>query len=148
MEWFKVKVEDGKKLVFDPIRRKYVALTPEEEVRQHTLFQLVTMMKVPKSLIAVEYSFHLNGLSKRCDIVVFTKEGKPVMIVECKSASVEVNQKVLEQAARYNFKLKVNFLMLTNGRNQYYCFINEKEQKLQYLEQVPDYKDICKGNHL
>ncbi|NOU47007.1 MAG: type I restriction enzyme HsdR N-terminal domain-containing protein [Bacteroidales bacterium] len=143
MQWFKIRVQNNRKQVFDPIRHKFVALTPEEEVRQNTLFQLINTMKVPESLISVEYSLKLNGLQKRCDIVVFTKEGKAVMIVECKAGSVEIDQSVLEQAARYNFKLKVNYLMLTNGIKQFYCRIHSESKQLEYLGFIPDYKTIC-----
>jgi len=143
MQWFKLRLQNDKKQVYDPLRRKYVACTPEEEVRQNTLFQLINAMKVPQSLVAVEYSLKMNGLQKRCDIVVFTRQGKPAMIVECKAASIEIDQTVLEQAARYNFKLNVNYLMLTNGKNQYFCRIRNEKKQLEYLDYIPDYQTIC-----
>lgn len=143
MHWFKTRIQNEKTQVYDPLRRKYVALTPEEEVRQNTLYQLINALKVPQSLIAVEYALKMNSLQKRCDIVVFTNEGKPVMIVECKAESVLIDQLVLEQAARYNFKLKVNYLWLTNGKSQYCCRINSENGQLEYLDFVPDYNAIC-----
>jgi hypothetical protein len=144
MQWFKIRLQNEKKQVYDPLRRRYVALTPEEEVRQNTLYQLINSLKVPQSLIAVEYSLKMNGLQKRCDIVIFSNEGKPVMIVECKAESVSIDQSVLEQAARYNFKLKVNYLWLTNGKSQYCCQINSENGQLDYLDFVPDYNVICR----
>jgi hypothetical protein len=143
MQWFNIRVQNEKKQVYDPLRRKYVALTPEEDVRQNTLYQLVNTLKVPQSLIAVEYALKMNGLQKRCDIVVFTNDGKAVMIVECKAETVIINQSVLEQAARYNFKLKVNYLLLTNGKLQFCCRIHSETGQLEYLDAIPDYTTIC-----
>lgn len=108
-------------MVFDPLRKKYCALTPEEEVRQKVLYLLVEHLGVPFGLLAVEYSVKVNGLEKRCDAVVFSKEGAPLMIVECKAASVTLSQTTLDQAIRYYSALHPKFLLLYNGI-QCYCF--------------------------
>lgn len=121
MEWFKTTVKEGKQQIYDPIRRRYVALTPEEHVRQHTLKMLVEQTLVPAGLIAVEYSIKVNKLDKRCDIVVFDKGGNPLIIVECKAAHVKINEKTLDQAVRYYSALKPEYLILTNGVSLY-CF--------------------------
>ncbi len=144
-KWFRVQVQDGKRKVFDPIRKRFVAFTPEEEVRQNTLYLLINTMKVPQSLIAVEYAFKLNQRKKRSDIVVFNREGKAMMIVECKAGNIAIGQDTLDQAARYNFVLQVRFLMLTNGKEQYICKIGEKSPTLDYIHFLPDFETLIQS---
>lgn len=142
MQWFKTK-GDEKRFVFDPIRKKYCALTPEEEVRQKTLYLLVNQLNVPAGLIAVEHSIKVNQLDKRCDIVVFNTKGEAVMIVECKSEQVKITQKTLDQAIRYNFALHVKYLMLTNGKEIFCYEINDKEHNINTLNELPDFNILC-----
>ena len=120
-EWFKMKEEEGRTYVFDPLRKRYVKLTPEEEVRQKALFLLVEHLGFPSGLVAVEYSVKVNGLDKRCDAVVFGNDGSPLMILECKAASVKITQDTLDQAIRYYSALQPRYLMLYNGIDCY-CF--------------------------
>lgn len=142
MEWFKTKEIDGKRFVFDPIRKKYCVLTPEEEVRQKTLHYLVDQLDVPSGLLAVEHPIKLNKLSKRCDIVVFSTKGKAAMIVECKAAHIPLSQKTFDQALRYNFSLQVNYLLLTNGK-ELVCFkIDTQNNCFELLEKIPNYHII------
>lgn len=138
MNWFNTIMEDGRVKVFDPIRKIYCALTPEEEVRQKTLYYLVEQKKYPSGLIAVEYSIKVNNLPKRCDIVVFNKEAKPMMIVECKAESVPITQKVLDQAIRYYSGLNVEYLLLTNGKTMYCYRIDIENQKIESLSELPN----------
>ncbi|MBO4574221.1 MAG: type I restriction enzyme HsdR N-terminal domain-containing protein [Bacteroidales bacterium] len=135
MEWFKVTVIDNKTVVFDPLRKEYVALTPEEQVRQKMLHYLVETRKVPAGLIAVEYSIKVNNLPKRADIVVFNNLGEPQMIVECKAETVPITEKVLDQAIRYYSGLKVKYLTLTNGKSMF-CYKIENG-KLAVLTEFP-----------
>ncbi|MBR4837588.1 MAG: type I restriction enzyme HsdR N-terminal domain-containing protein [Bacteroidales bacterium] len=121
MEWFKTSIIGNKTVVFDPLRKQYVALTPEEQVRQKMLNYLVETRKVAAGLVAVEYSIKVNNLPKRCDIVVFNNLGEPQMIVECKAESVPITEKVLDQAIRYFSGLKVKYLTLTNGKTMF-CY--------------------------
>lgn len=121
MEWFKTSIIDNKTVVFDPLRKQYVALTPEEQVRQKMLHYLVETRKVPAGLVAVEYSIKVNNLPKRCDIVIFNNLGEPQMIVECKAETVPITEKVLDQAIRYYSGLKVQYLTLTNGKSMF-CY--------------------------
>ena len=137
MNWFNTIVEDNKTKVFDPIRKIYCALTPEEEVRQKMLYYLVEKKKYPAGLIAVEYSIKVNNLPKRCDIVVFNKDAKPVMIVECKAESVAITEKVLDQAVRYYSGLNVNYLLLTNGKTMFCYHIDVENKKLEALSEIP-----------
>ena len=138
MNWFNTIMEDGRVKVFDPIRKIYCALTPEEEVRQKMLYYLVEQKKYPSGLIAVEYSIKVNNLPKRCDIVVFNKEAKPMMIVECKAESVPITQKVLDQAIRYYSGLNVEYLLLTNGNTMYCYRIDMENQKIESLNELPN----------
>ena len=140
LQWFKTLVRDGKTMVFDPLRRKYCALTPEEEVRQKVLYLLVEHLGVPSGLLAVEYSVKVNGLEKRCDAVVFSKEGAPLMIVECKAASVTLSQTTLDQAVRYYSALQPKYLLLYNGI-QCYCFRVE-EGTLSPMDHLPIYAEL------
>ena len=138
MNWFNTIIEDGKTKVFDPIRKIYCVLTPEEEVRQKMLYYLVEVKKYPAGLIAVEYSIKVNKLPKRCDIVVFNNSGCPEMIVECKAESVPITQKVLDQAIRYYSGLNVNYLLLTNGKTMFCYHIDIENKKSEAMKEIPD----------
>ncbi len=138
MNWFNTIIDDGKTKVFDPIRKIYCTLTPEEEVRQKTLYYLVEIKKYPAGLIAVEYSIKVNNLPKRCDIVVFNKSGLPEMIVECKAETVPITQKVLDQAIRYYSGLNVNYILLTNGKTMFCYRIDIENKKIEAMREIPD----------
>lgn len=138
MNWFNTIIEDNKVKVFDPIRKIYCALTPEEEVRQKMLYYLVEVKKYPAGLIAVEYSIKVNSLPKRCDIVVFNKSGLPEMIVECKAESVPISQKVFDQAIRYYSGLNAEYLVLTNGKTMFCYHIDIENKKIEAMREVPD----------
>ena len=120
-----VRDANGRREVFDVVRRRWVALTPEEWVRQQTVALLHNGYGYPLELMQIEAAITLNGLTKRCDIVVYDKSVKPFMIVECKKESVSLSQKVVDQACRYNLVLKVPFLMLTNGRQNLCLQVDE-----------------------
>lgn len=144
IEWFKTSNNNGKVQIFDPIRQRYVALTPEEQVRQYTLKILVEQVLVPQGLIAVEYSIKVNKLDKRCDIVVFDRTGSPLVIVECKAAEVKICAKTLDQAIRYYSALQPKYLILTNGTN-IFCF-KATESGLVQLENIPAYDEMSANN--
>ena len=121
-----VREANGRREVFDVVRRRWVALTPEEWVRQQTVALLHNGYGYPLELMQIEAAITLNGLTKRCDIVVYDRSVKPFMIVECKKESVSLSQKVVDQACRYNLVLKVPFLMLTNGRQNLCLQVDEE----------------------
>lgn len=135
MDWFKTSVNNDKPVVFDPLRRQWVSLTPEEQVRQKMLNYFVETRKVAAGLIAVEYSIKVNNLPKRCDIVVFNNLGEPQMIVECKAETVPITEKVLDQAIRYYSGLNVKYLTLTNGKTMF-CY-KITEGKIEVLSEFP-----------
>ena len=135
--------ETGQSLkIFDMIRKKYVALTPEEWVRQHLLHFLVNERKFPQSLLSVEKKVLVNRLYRRTDIVVYTNTLQPVMIAECKSPSVKISQSAFDQAARYNMTLGVKYFLLSNGMNTYCCRVNHEEQSYVFLEEIPLYQQV------
>ncbi len=101
--------------IFDPIRKKWFVLTPEEWVRQHVLNYLIVIKKYPASLISVEKEVTLNDLKKRYDVVVYKKDLSPLLVIECKAPYIELNKSTIEQAQRYNLILKANYVMITNG---------------------------------
>ena len=140
LQWFKTEQREGKTMVFDPLRKRFVALKPEEEVRQKVLYLLVEHLKVPAGLLAVEYSVKVNGMDKRADAVVFGSDGSPLMIVECKAQSVKITDKVLDQAIRYHSVLQPKFLMLFNGV-ECYCYMVEA-QTLRAMDHLPDYGEM------
>ena len=140
LQWFKTEEREGRNFVFDPLRKRFVLLTPEEEVRQKVLYLLVEHLTVPAGLIAVEYSLKVNGLDKRADAVVFGAQGHPIMIVECKAATVPLTQAVLEQAVRYHSALRPRYLLLTNGTVTY-CYQVEG-QSMSPLDHLPDYREM------
>lgn len=125
--------------VFDPFRKRFVALTPEEWVRQNFLNFLVDHMGYPKGLIAVEKQLKLNGLTKRCDILAYSKAGVPVLLVECKAPSVALTNEVFAQAARYNLTLKVPFMVITNGLSHYAASISFADSSFELLASFPSF---------
>jgi len=124
---FKLRTVGQSKQIFDALRRKYVALTPEEWVRQHFISFLITDKKYPASYISVERGLKINTLQKRTDIVVHDRSGKPWMIVECKSPDVEISEETFYQAGRYNIGLQVSYLVLTNGLSHFCMRLRQQE---------------------
>src|SRR5690349_1542646 len=112
---YQLKKEEGKVWIFDNLRKKYLVLTPEEWVRQHFVNYLIQERKYPRALIKLEGGLSYNTLAKRSDIVVFDREGKPWMIVECKAPDVVISDGTLRQASMYNAQLKAKYLAVTNG---------------------------------
>lgn len=125
--------------VFDPVRQRWVALTPEEWVRQHVLNYLVYDLGCPRSLIGVEVALSLNGLAKRADIVVHDRTAKPMVLVECKAPGVVMGQRTFEQAARYNQVFRVPYLMVTNGLQHYCCRVDHERATVEFLAALPDF---------
>lgn len=136
---FRTGEQDGRKIIFDEVRKKPVALTPEEWVRQHVLHYLMHDRNYPRSLIAVERAIELNGLTKRFDVVVFTADGQPKMLIECKAPEELLNEKVFEQIARYNQKLRVKYLWVTNGTHNFCCRL---DKGIVLLDKIPVYAEL------
>lgn len=141
----KTRQQSGQSEVFDIVRMKYVSLTPEEWVRQHFVNYLLVYKGYPKSLLTVEHPVIFNNLQQRADIVSFNRQGKPVLVVECKSPSVELTREVYAQAARYNLTLKANHLVVTNGINHFCSRIDLDSKEFFPLTEVPNFQDIANG---
>lgn len=133
----KIRRLQNRREIFDPIRKRWVALSPEEWVRQHFLQFLLTK-NYPASLIAVEKKILLGELTKRCDIVVYTRDMKPFMIIECKKTGVPLNQKVLEQILRYNINLQPPYLIVTNG--EYTIAMKKENGQFVPVDIFPEYR--------
>ena len=136
---FRIKSSENRRRIFDIIRKKFVVLTPEEWVRQHTIQWLVYHKKYPLSLINVEKQLKINNLKKRYDVVVYNSEGGIDILVECKSFSTEITQAVFDQIARYNLDARANYLMVTNGMDHYFCQLDHSQEKYTFLEHIPDF---------
>jgi hypothetical protein len=134
---FRFKNNENNVSIFDEIRKKFVILQPEEWVRQHCVRFLIEALQIPKSLINVEKELIINGLKKRYDIIVFYPDGRIYLIVECKAPKIIINQNTFDQIAQYNMALDSDYLMITNGLNHYYCKMNFKQKKYQFLEHLP-----------
>ncbi|HMM10609.1 MAG TPA: type I restriction enzyme HsdR N-terminal domain-containing protein [Bacteroidales bacterium] len=140
MNWFNLRDTNGRTEVFDPLRRKYVALTPEEKVRQIAAHRLITVNGYPAGRVAIEYTLRSNKLERRCDILIFSSDSTPWMIVECKAASVKLNQTVLDQAVAYSLLLPVRYVLITNGEEQYCAKIDRVSNSFSFLNKLPDYE--------
>ncbi|POS01964.1 type I restriction and modification enzyme subunit R-like protein [Flavobacterium croceum DSM 17960] len=134
---FRFKNSENKIAIFDLIRKKYILLTPEEWVRQHTIHWLTEDKKISKNLINVEKIIKINDLIKRYDIVVFQNNGGIKLLVECKAPTVKITQETFHQIARYNLLLKADFLMVTNGINHYFCKMDFENQQYIFLNDLP-----------
>lgn len=135
----RIREENGRRDIFDVARKKFVALTPEEWVRQHFVMFLMNDKSVPASLLSVEKGLMLNKMQKRTDIVVYDRSGLPALIVECKAPSVKITQDVFDQIARYNLSLKCRYLVVTNGMEHYCCEMFHVEKRYQFCPEIPDF---------
>ncbi|MCR4659666.1 MAG: type I restriction enzyme HsdR N-terminal domain-containing protein [Bacteroidales bacterium] len=128
--------------VIDPVRRRRVALTPEEGVRQAVIGVLHEHYGYPLELMQVEGAISVNGLTRRCDIVVYNRQLRPVMIVECKRPDVKITQRVADQACRYNITLGVPYLMLTNGRKCLCLRVEAASKTLSPMPSIPSWEEL------
>lgn len=138
----KVILKEGKRMIFDPVRNKFVALTPEEWVRQHFVHYLISEKGFPKERIGNEIAVKLNHTSKRCDTVVYNRFLAPLMIVEYKSPAVTISRAVFDQIARYNMVLQVKYLIVSNGLSHFCCQIDYETQSYAFLQSIPEYKEL------
>jgi hypothetical protein len=138
----KIREHGNKTEIFDNVRRKYVALTPEEWVRQHFLHYLIQEKKVPVALIAVEKTITVNRLSRRTDIVVYDRLTKPLLLVECKAPAVAITQQVFDQVVRYNLSIHAAYIVVTNGIDHYCCKMDYSSLTYAFLKDIPGYNDL------
>jgi len=131
-------------MILDPVRKKFVKLTPEEWVRQNFIQYLINEGKYPPGLIAVEIMSPYNKLKKRVDILIHDRLGKPVMIVECKEPGKEIDDKVFDQIVCYNMGFRVPYIIVTNGMVHYACKVDHDQNKYEFLLVIPLYEDLLK----
>ncbi len=124
--------------IFDIIRKKYVLCTPEEWVRQHTLHYLIEEKGYSPNLIAIEKQLNINNLKRRFDIVIYNKQMRPEILIECKAPEVKITQKTFDQANQYNWLLKAPYLFLTNGLKHYICQVNFEENSYAFIKEIPN----------
>ena len=129
-------------MIFDFLRRKYVALTQEEWVRQHFVHYLVEHKGYPKGLIGNEIELQIGAKRLRCDTILYNRMARPQMIIEYKAPTIPLQQKVFEQISTYNLLLKVDYLIVSNGIQHYCCKMDYKNQKCLFLEDIPDYEKL------
>lgn len=141
---FKLKNESGKEMIFDSIRKKYVVLTPEEWVRQHFIQYLIHEKKYPEALMAVEKKIVLNGQPRRFDLLVYQRNGQPLLIAEFKAPQVKITQDAFDQVVRYNMVLRVQHVVVSNGMQHYACEMNNIENSYAYLKEIPEFCDRCR----
>ena len=131
---------DVRKTIWDPLRKKEVALTPEERVRQWCIGVLAGQMQVPMHLMMSEAGFKLGGKQFRADIIVYDRNVQPLMVVECKRPEVELTQDALDQAIRYNMVLDVRYMIITNGTRTFIC--RRQGEGFTFMDTVPTYNEM------
>ena len=138
----KIVVRNENQMVFDFLRKRFVALTPEEWVRQQFTHFLVEHKGYPAMFIGNEITLSVGRLSRRCDSVVFNKSAEPVMIIEYKAPTVKITQKVFEQICSYNIALHAPYLTVSNGLQSYCCRIDKEANTYEFLKDIPAYGEL------
>ncbi|WP_028912350.1 type I restriction enzyme HsdR N-terminal domain-containing protein [Prevotella sp. MA2016] len=138
----KIARQGNKQLIFDFLRRKYVALTPEEWVRQHFVHYLVEHKGYPSGLIGNEVELNVGEKRLRCDTILYNKVAMPQMIIEYKAPQIKLQQKTFDQISAYNLLLKVDYLIVSNGIQHICCKMDYENQKYYFLEDIPDYQNL------
>lgn len=145
LDWqteLRVENREGKQYIFDPVRKKWLVLQPEELVRQLLVQELLQRLKVPPSRLRLEYGLEVNGLARRCDVLVFDAKAQPIFLAECKAPNIKLSQATFDQVARYNLPLCVPYLMISNGPSSWACAINHQAQSWHFLSQLPSYVEM------
>jgi len=140
---FKIKQSPPKTLIFDELRKKFIVLTPEEWVRQHLVQYLIQDLEYPRSLIKLESGLYYHKMPKRSDILIFNRNGRPLMIVECKAPKIVLNKDTFYQVAMYNAALKADYITISNGLKHFCCKIDHETNDYQFLPEIPSYESIA-----
>ena len=135
----RLRKQDEQVQIFDPIRGKWLVLTPEEWVRQNTIIYISDTLEAPMTRIANEVAINYNGLTKRCDSIIYDDYGKPLIIIEYKRTDVQITQHVFDQIATYNMQLHVPYLIVSNGLKHILCKVDFENRKYIFAEQWPKY---------
>ena len=135
----RLEQREGKPYVYDDLRRKFVRLTPEEWVRQHFVRYLIDDLGYPQPLMQNEVALRLGETVKRCDTLLYDKALRPQMILEYKAPHVTLTETVLQQIVRYNYVLRVPYLVLSNGLEHLLCRIDYEKMTYACLSEFPPY---------
>ena len=138
----KIAQRGNKQLIFDFLCRKYVALTPEEWVRQHFVHYLIEHKGYPAGLIGNEVELNVGEKRLRCDTILYNKVAQPQMIIEYKAPQIKLQQKTFDQMSAYNLLLKVDYLIVSNGMQHICCRMDYENQKYCFLEGIPNYQEL------
>ena len=138
----KIANSGGKRQIYDILRRKFVALTPEEWVRQHFTHFLIEHKGYPQNLLANEVELSVGDKNLRCDTLLYTPDMQARMIVEYKAPTIALQQKTFDQIAAYNLLLKVDYLVVSNGREHYCCRMDYEQNNFNFLKDIPDYGEL------
>ncbi len=138
----RLRKQDEQVQIFDPIRGKWLVLTPEEWVRQNTIIYISDTLEAPMTRIANEVAINYNGLTKRCDSIIYDDYGKPLIIIEYKRTDVQITQHVFDQIATYNLQLRVPYLIVSNGLQHILCKVDFENRKYIFAEQWPKYNEL------
>lgn len=136
----KIRQDGGKFFILDELRKKTLLLTPEEWVRQHWIHHLINTKKYPKSLIKIEGGLRLNEMQRRSDLLIYDTYGDKILLAEFKAPSIKITQAAFEQIANYNTVHRIPLLLVSNGLQHYYCRIHFEHQRVEFLEELPDYQ--------
>ena len=139
---FNIKSNNDAFVILDPLRKRWVALTPEEWVRQNFVRFLIEDREFPAALMNNEISLTQNGIKRRCDTLVADRQGMPLVIVEYKAPTVEISQKTFDQIVRYNMVLRAKYLIVSNGMSHYCCKIDYDNNSYSFLEDIPCYSSL------
>lgn len=138
----KIQKSGEREQIFDVLRRKYVALTPEEWVRQHFVHHLMEQKHYPAALLANEVKLQVGDKVLRADSVLYSTSLQPRMIIEYKAPHIEITQKTFDQISVYNLLLHADYLVVSNGLQHYICQMDYEQQRYFFLEEIPDYQDL------
>ena len=141
----KLRENEGKQQILDPLRKSFVALTPEEWVRQHFVNFLLNHKAYPAALMSNEVAITLNGMKRRCDTVIYDKALRPRAIIEYKAPTVKITKEVFAQISRYNLTLRVDYLIISNGLQHYCCKMNYEKQSFTFLQEIPSYDTLVEA---
>ena len=137
-----IRLVNGAKQIFDPLRRRYVALTPEEWVRQHFIHYLIHDKGYPTALLGNEITLSVNHQRLRCDSLLFAHDMTPRMMIEYKAPSVEITQHVFDQIRVYNTVVHAPYLTVSNGIAHYCLHIDHERQMARFLPEIPAYDQL------
>ena len=138
----RLREQNGRQQIFDVLRRRYVALTPEEWVRQHFVHYLIEHKGYPKGLLANEVDLRVGEKHLRCDTVLYDKALHPKIIVEYKAPEIAITQKVFNQITVYNMLLHVDYLIVSNGMQHYCCQMDYEQNRYTFLSDIPNYDQL------